>query len=197
MNYLGHGIYPVPSQPESDKATAIGQLTKGGGYILGEDEACQGLQRQGPLADQSGAFLVGLRNGIAELPIKDNGQWPRITMTSMKDVGRFVAASLNVPKWKENMSMAGDTLTMGELLAHAKAVTGKKFRVVILKREDLEKRLASLAQNDFMGQMWAEFNLAYTRDLEDEVVLHPTVNSLCPEVKPTSVREYMEMFWSD
>lgn len=197
MNYLGHGIYPFPSQSESDEATALVQLKKGGGYIPGEDEACQGLQRQGPLNDQSGAFLIGLKNGIAELPIKDDGQWPRITMTSMRDVGQFVAASLNVPKWEENMSMAGDTLTMGELLAHAEAVTKKKFKVVILKRENLEKRLADLAQDDFMGQMWAEFNLAYIRDLEGEVVLHPTVNSLCPEVKPISAREYMEMFWSD
>jgi hypothetical protein len=196
MNYLGHGIYPLPSQPESDEATAFVQLKKGGGYIPGEDEACQGLQRQGPLIDRSGAFLIGLKNGIAELPIKDDGQWPRITMTSMKDVGRFVAASLNLPKWEENMSMAGDTLTMGELLEHAEAVTGKKFKVVLLKREDLEKRLASLAQDDFMGQMWAEFNLAYVRDLADEVVLHPILNSLCPEVTPTSAREYMEMFWS-
>lgn len=151
MNYLGHGIYPFPSESESDEATALVQLKKGGGYILGEDEACQGLQRQGPLTDQSGAFLIELKNGIAELPIKDDGQWPRITMTSMRDVGRFVAASLNVPKWEENMSMAGDTLTMGELLAHAEAVTGKKFKVVILKREDLEKRLAGLAQDDFIG----------------------------------------------
>jgi hypothetical protein len=32
--------------------------------------------------------------------------------------------------------------------------------------------------------MWAEFKLAYTRDLEDEVVLQPVVNRLCPAIIP-------------
>ncbi|CAG8908677.1 unnamed protein product [Penicillium egyptiacum] len=196
MNYLGHGIYPSPPKSESDEATTLIQLRKGEGYMPGVDEACQGLQRQGPLADRPGAFLIGLKNGIAELPIKDDGQWPRITMTSLRDVGRWVTASLDLPEWEESMSMAGDTLTMGELLAHAEAITKKKFKVIVVKQEDIEKRLAGLAQDDFMGQMWAEFNLAYIRDIEDEVVLRPVLNDMCPEVKPMGVREYMEKFWN-
>ncbi|KAL6408103.1 uncharacterized protein AUP68_08476 [Ilyonectria robusta] len=198
MNYIGHGIYPIP-EPTSDETTTttlIG-LQNGGGYKPGEDEACQGLHRQGPLADQSGAFLVGLKNGIAELPIKDDGQWPRITFTAMRDIGRFVAASLNLPKWEEEMTMVGDTLTMGELLAHAEAITGKKFKVDVLKRRDLEERLANTSQEDFMGVLWTEINLACIRDREDEIVLPPVLNRMCPEVKPMSVREYMEKFWTD
>lgn len=46
--------------------------------------------------------------------------------------------------------------------------SGTNFNV----REDLEKRLANLAHDDFRGQMWAEFNLANVRGLEDEVVLY-------------------------
>ncbi|KAF2193936.1 NmrA-like family protein [Zopfia rhizophila CBS 207.26] len=196
MNYLGHGIYPVESFSEIDVETQMRQLRTGRGYMVGEDQACQGLSRQGDLRDGSGAFLIGLKNGIAELPVKDDGQWPRITMTMMKDVGYFVAASLDLPKWRQNMSMVGDTLTMGELLAHAEAVTGKRFQVETIKREDLEKRLENIAPDDFMGRMWVEFKLAYTRDLDDEVVLDPVMNRLCPKVKPTTVREYMEMFWT-
>jgi hypothetical protein len=93
--------------------------------------------------------------------------------------------------------MVGDTLTMGELLAHAEAVTGKKFQVDVIKPRDLEMKLGETAQDDFMGLMWAEFKLAYTRDLEDEVVLQPVVNRLCPTVIPMSARQYMENYWSN
>ncbi|OAL44867.1 hypothetical protein IQ07DRAFT_684702 [Pyrenochaeta sp. DS3sAY3a] len=195
MNYIGHGIYPVPLQV--DETLSLEKMKAGRGYMAGEDEACQGLLRQGDLKDGSGAFLVGLKNGVAELPQKDDGSWPRITMTSMMDVGRFVVASLNLPKgmWEENMTMAGDTLTMGELLAYAEAVTGRKFEVSIVKQADLEKKMGEITQNDFMPQMWAEFKLAYIRDMEDEVVLKPVVNQLCPAVKPMGLRGYMETFY--
>ncbi|CAP79919.1 Pc12g02920 [Penicillium rubens Wisconsin 54-1255] len=157
MNYIGHGIYPIPS-PTSDEETTLRQ------------------------------------NGVAELPQTEDGRWPRISMTSLRDVGRFVAASLDLPEWEEDMTMVGDTLTMGELLTHAEAVTGKKFQVDVIKPRDLEMKLS--AQDDFMGLMWAEFKLAYTRDLEDEVVLQPVVNRLCPAIIPMSARQYMEEYWS-
>ncbi|KAH6974079.1 hypothetical protein EDB80DRAFT_869425 [Ilyonectria destructans] len=194
MNCIGHGIFP-PSGPESGEVTTLDQLRKGFGYKSGEDEACAGLHRQGPLADKSGAHLIGMRNGIAELPIKDDGTWPRITFTTLPDVGRFVAASLDLPKWEEDMSMAGDTLTMGELLSHAESVTGKRFNVTVLNREDLEEKLENTPQDDFMGRLWTDFDLAHIRDREDEGVLRPVVNGLCPEVQPISVREYVEKYW--
>lgn len=195
MNYIGLGIYPVPSQV--DEASSLAKMKAGGGYMAGEDDACQGLLRQGDLKDGSGAFLIGLRNAIAELPQKDDGSWPRITMTSIKDVGRFVVASLDLPSgtWNENMSMAGETLSMGELLAHAEAVTGKQFEVSVEKQVDLERKLGEAAHDDFMAQLWAEFKIAYIRDLEGEVVLEPVVNQLCPAVKPMGVREYMDTFY--
>ncbi|CAH0043779.1 unnamed protein product [Clonostachys solani] len=194
MNYIGHGIFATP-ELEDVGDVAWAKYRSGAGYKPGEDEACEGLHRQGPLMDQSGAFLVGLKNGIAELPVKDDGQWPRITFTSMRDVGRFIAAALDLPRWKQEMGMAGDTLTMGELLASAEAVTGKKFKVTLIKRQDLLERLANTRDADFMQRLWIEFNLAYIRDRDDEVVVRPTLNELCPAVKPITVRDYMEKHW--
>ncbi|KAF4459791.1 hypothetical protein FALBO_13434 [Fusarium albosuccineum] len=193
MNYIGHGIYPTPSKVDDE--TALQQITTGNGYMAGEDEACQGLLRQGDLKDGSGAFLIGIRNAIAELPVKNDGSWPPVTMTTMRDVGRFFVASLELPKWEEEMSMVGDTLTIGELLSHAQNASGSKFRVDLVKRADLEKRLQELPPDDFVGRMWAEFKLAYIRDLDDEMVLKPIVNQLCPEVQHMGVLEYMKTFW--
>ncbi|KAL5612644.1 hypothetical protein BROUX41_004261 [Berkeleyomyces rouxiae] len=196
MNYIGHGIFATP-EPKDSVDEALARYRAGEGYKPGEDAACEGLHRQGPLADQSGAYLIGLKNGIAELPVKDDGRWPRITFTSMTDVGKFVAAALDLPKWEEEMSMAGDTLTMGDLLATAEVVTGKKFKVTQLKRQDLLERLANTSYDDFMARLWIEFNLAYIRDRDDEAVLRPTLNRLCPAVKPVSIHEYMEKHWKE
>ncbi|KAM0325937.1 hypothetical protein ACHAQA_007242 [Verticillium albo-atrum] len=193
LNYIGHGIYPTPA-PAVDDEKELALLKEGGGYKAGEDDAVEGLHRMGPLADGSGGFLVGLKNGIAELPVKEDGTWPRISFTSSRDVGRFVAASLDLPKWEEDMSMAGETITMGELLASAEAVTGKKLTVTKLHKDDVEKKLA--ASEDFMERMWLEFFLAYIRDKDDEVVVSPVLNQLCPQVKPITVRQYMEKHWS-
>ncbi|KAF2800523.1 hypothetical protein K505DRAFT_320410 [Melanomma pulvis-pyrius CBS 109.77] len=193
MNYIGLGMYPAPS--EVDEETSLYRLKVGGGYMAGEDQASEGLLRQGDLKDGSGAFLIGLKNTIAELPTKDDGSWPRITMTTIGDTARFVVASLELPKWKEEMTMVGETLTMGELLAHAEAVTGSKLQVDLVKIAELQKRLDELAEDDFLPRIWTEFKIANTWDLEDVGVLRPVVNQLCPAVKPIGVREYMEKFW--
>lgn len=91
--------------------------------------------------------------------MKDDGSWPRITMTSMKGVGRFFVASLELPKWEENMNMVGDTVTMGELLRHAETVTGRKFQVDVIKQVDLERKLRKIGQDDFMGGCGRSLNL--------------------------------------
>lgn len=193
MNYIGFGIYSEP-EPARDEAEAIKLMGLGGGYMRGEDEVSEGLQRGGPLADGSGGFLVGLKSGIAELPVKADGTWPRVTMTTLRDVGRFVAASLELSKWEEDMDMVGETLTMGELLGHAEAVTGRSLEVQRLTSETIEKRLSQLAPGDF-ARFWDETNFAFTRDRVDEAVLRPVLNELCPDVKPVGVREYMEKCW--
>lgn len=199
MNYLGHGMYPAPPAPPAhpvNEASMLQKFQNGHGYIRGEDAACQGLQRQGDLKDGSGGLLIGTKNAIAELPVKADGQWPRVTLTSLRDVGKFVANSLSLPRWEEEMTMVGETLTMGQLLADAEAVTGKKFHVSTFNKESLQIRRAKLGPNDFEEMMWIDIKLAYIRDLEDEVVLQPIVNKLCPTVKPESVRDFMMTNWT-
>jgi hypothetical protein len=197
MNYLGHGIFPDP-QPQMYEDEQLIRLKEGGGYAKGEDEACQGLHRQGDMKDGSGAFLISLKNKIAELPQRDDGKWPRITLTMMRDVGNFVAHSLELPKWEPSMTIVGETLTMGELLAHAEAVARCKLDVTTVTSADLgQRKLEALSSGDFMAQLWAELKLGYCRDRLDEGYLEPVVNRLCPEVKPTSVKEYLQRYWAD
>lgn len=44
------------------------------------------------------AYLLRLKHGIAELLAKADVQWPRIALTSIADVGRSIAAALDLPK---------------------------------------------------------------------------------------------------
>lgn len=195
MNYLGHGIYPVDSK--LDEETQLQKLREGNGYMDNEDEACQGLSREGGL-DDAGAYPINLKTGIAEFPVKDDGTLPRTSMTTLRDVGAFVAASLNLPKWEENMTMVGDTIPMDDLLSIAEQVTGKKFQVKLVKREELEEKMTTLSlPNDFIDWMWTDIKLAYCRDEDGEAVLDPVVNRLCPEVKPVTVREFIERYWKE
>ncbi|GFF35741.1 NmrA-like family protein [Aspergillus udagawae] len=115
----------------------------------------------------------------------------------MRDVGRFVAYSLELPRWEPSMTMVGETLTMGELLAHAEAVAKRKLDVTAVNSKDLKRKLKSVSSDDFMAWLWVELKLAYCRDRLDEGYLEPVVNRLCPEVKPTSVKEYLQGHWMD
>lgn len=194
MNYLGHGIFSAESQ-EMDDETKLQALIDGHGYSAGADDAIQGLAAEGNFQDGSSGFLVSLASSIAELPVREDGGWPRFSATTLKDVGLFVAASLELPKWQHDMSMSGDTITMGELLQLAEEVSGESIQVKKFTPEDLQKQLSELEPGNYMGMMWIELKLMYCKDEEDEAVMRPVLNNLCPKVKTTSVREYLMKAW--
>lgn len=194
MNYLGHGVFPV-SKLASEEGDVLRTMQQGQVYKAGEDSACEGLQRCGPLSDGSGGYLIGLKSGIAELPIRPDGQWPRITLTTMGDVGRFVAASLDLPAWSGRMDMAGETVTMDQLLRHAEEVTGKTFRVTALQADGIRRKIATFSSGDFSGLLWSDLDLAYTRDRDDEAVLQPVLNRPFPDIRPIPIRKYLEKAW--
>lgn len=184
MNYLGHGLYG-----DSEKGE-LGMM-KEDGYRGIVDRCLEGVQGQGDMPDGSGAFLVSVRSGKAEIPVKDDGNWPRVSMTSMRDIGRFVAASLELKSWEADMSMAGDTITMGELIGIVEELTESKLEVQKLTREVNEEKMPKLGDDRFMERLWLEFKILCCDDEEGVAVLRPVLNRLCPAVKPLSVREYL------
>jgi len=194
MNYFGLGIFNPRTSPDSE--VTLQEMTDGEGYAGHVDEAVQGLHPDGDLKDNSGAFLLALTSGIAEVPVTDDGQWPTLVVSNIKDIGDFVAASLDLPKWERNMNIVGDSLTMGELLEIAAEVTGKKFDVSKVTAVELKKHQAGLQPHQFMEQIWAELKLSYCRNEDGCTVFEPVVNGLCPDVKPVSVREYLQTHWS-
>ena len=194
MNYIGHGIFVDKEQVDDE--TKLRAFKKGGGYAPGADSATQGLHPDGDLTGKSGAFLMSLTNGNAELPVRGDGEWPLLMATTLRDVGRFVAASLDLPKWEKEMSLVGDTLTMGELVKIAEEVTGKKFDVKKLTSGELKKKGEALQPDQFMEQVWLELKTSYCKDAEGLTRMDPVVNRFCPDVKPVSFREYIQTHWA-
>lgn len=58
-------------------------------------------------------IMWDILKGKAELPMRDDRSFPNITMTTIEDVGRFVAAACELLEgmWKPVMSMAGETIS--------------------------------------------------------------------------------------
>lgn len=66
--------------------------------------------------------VVDVQNCTAGLPGDGNNT---IVMTRAEDIGAFVAASLDLPKWPEMSRMSGDRLTWNEIVALAEKVRGE------------------------------------------------------------------------
>lgn len=54
-----------------------------------------------------------------------------------------------------------------DLLRHAEEITGFDFKVEIRSREADEERLQQLTPDDFLGQLFTQFRLAFGRDAQD------------------------------
>jgi len=66
--------------------------------------------------------LLDMAGNAAAVP--GNGE-SRITVTHTCDVGRFVAASIDLEKWERVSTVIGDQMTMNEAVALAEEVKGE------------------------------------------------------------------------
>lgn len=167
MNYLGIGC-PGPKEKQ--------------------EEALAGF-REGP-------YLFGVKDGWAEIPLKSDGSYPRLTMTEIGDVGRFVAAALDLEKWESEMSIAGDVLGFGDVVRLAEQVTGRTFRIKEVTKDEFKKEVDGLAPADWVRNMECSYSMIFCDDVDGETALDPLLNRLCPQVKPITVREYLRKYWS-
>jgi hypothetical protein len=171
MNYLGFG---VPSHGP-------------GGSKLRE-EALGGREKDGE-------WLYYPSTCRAELPVKADGTFPRVTLTAIEDIGKLVAKSLDLPsgQWETTSYIVGETLRMDEVVEIAEKVMGKKWQVERLHPQELEVRIE--AENDAERKLWAQLGLSYARDIEGEGWLDGRLNRLFPEVTPLTVEGYLRKYY--
>ncbi|CAO2652030.1 Nn.00g003130.m01.CDS01 [Neocucurbitaria sp. VM-36] len=85
-------------------------------------------------------FVWDVKNMKADIPLSKEIEVPRMTMTEIGDVGRFVAAACLLPKgsWREDFSMAGDTLKIDEIVKIIEKVRGGLMAVTYRQYEEID-----------------------------------------------------------
>jgi hypothetical protein len=138
-------------------------------------------------------FFVG--DMRAEIPLGEGGRVPRVSMTEIGDVGRFVAAACGLERWEERMGMVGETVWMDDVVKMMEQVRGAKVEVVYRPLEKVREEKDT--ERDWGKIFWLELEEIYARDQEDEGVISPTLNRLCPEIRPMKIKEFLIKFWSE
>ena len=91
----------------------------GPGCIRDEEEALGAYKGRPP-------FAIDLKAGTAIIP-GDASQ--KVVVTKTQDVGRFVAAALDLAKWEPESRIVGDKLSFTEVAQLAKTICGRDLRI--------------------------------------------------------------------
>ena len=142
-------------------------------------------------------FVWDVKGMKANIPLTREGGVPRLTMTEIGDVGRFVAAAclLGRGRWREDFGMAGETLGMDEVVRIVEKVRGGEMNVTYRPYEEIEK-MGAVEEVLYPDKFWLQVELLVERHAVGEGVVEPILNELCPAVKPLSVEDYVRKFWS-
>lgn len=144
-----------------------------------------------------GEFIFFLKDMKAKIPLTKDGKIPRMTLTEIGDVGRFVSAACALPQgeWKENFGMVGSTIGMIEIVKTIEEVRGGKMNVEHRTFEHVRKEKVEC--KDEMMLFWLELEEMYAMDEEDRGIIRPVLNELCSDVNPISAEAYIKKFWSE
>ncbi|KAF9067215.1 hypothetical protein BDP27DRAFT_1196254, partial [Rhodocollybia butyracea] len=148
----------------------------------------EGHKAHGHLA--SFPYIFDLSKKTADIPGDGEKQ---IVYTRAEDVGKFTAAATQLETWEEHLDMAGDVLTMNEMVRLLEEIRGEKFSVKRNSREEILARMSSSDSEGFMQNFHEEFFLAFVDGCCD--ISRPINLNKLVDVKPITVRQYLEQWW--
>lgn len=76
-----------------------------------------------------GDYIMDIRRMKAQIPHGSNGRPASVCITSVQDVGRFVAAAVGMPRWPTEIRMCGERMDFSSLVRMAELMRGKHFPV--------------------------------------------------------------------
>lgn len=144
-----------------------------------------------------GPFLIHLEDPRAswiEVPLRADGTFPELTMTDIRDVGRFIVAALDLDEpWAgRELGMAGDTLSFTDLAMLCEKYTGRPIETRTITEQELRSKLGCIPSDQIIPRM--ECQLAIVCSLGGSVV-SPTLNLLC-SLQPLTVEQYLQRYWA-
>lgn len=72
-----------------------------------------------------GAYVMDVRHQRAEIPQQDaSGRVVHVSMTSAKDVARFVVRALDFAQWPAELWMQGDRMSVWDVVREAETIRG-------------------------------------------------------------------------
>ncbi|KAE9391107.1 NAD(P)-binding protein [Gymnopus androsaceus JB14] len=134
-------------------------------------------------------WIIDLSKRTADVP--GDGE-KMIVYTGAEDVGKFVAAATQLEVWEEHSDMAGEVMTFNQVIRVCEEVCGVKFDVKYNTREDIVARMSP--DLDRRAEGIIQFYLAYI-DGDCDVKRPINLNKLV-DVKPMTVREYLQQWWA-
>ncbi|KAH6623331.1 hypothetical protein F5144DRAFT_358142 [Chaetomium tenue] len=147
-------------------------------------------------------FWLDIANNAAAIP--GSGNTPAV-FTHTTDVARFVAASLDLPKWEPDTYIFGDRVTWNEFLHWAEDAKGTKFNVAYdstkkLKLGQTTELPAQVPLYPFFPKeaqqaMAAAFGLWFEDGICDLKPTKAFLNETFPEIKPLKVKEMLNQAW--
>lgn len=157
-----------------------------------EEEARAGF-REGPMV----FHLDDKKTGPwVEIPVNDeDGSFPSVTMTDIRDVGKFVAAALDMdePWGGRELGMAGETVNLADIVELCKKYVSKDIQVKTVSVSELQRKIDSLDPSDILARVELEYPMVCGRGGS---VVKATLNELCPEVKPTRIEDFLKKYWA-
>lgn len=156
---------------------------------------CRYYQEEGLAGFREGSFLVHLEEKEkpwVEVPVLGDGGYPLISMTDLRDIGRFMVAAVEMeePWGGRELGMVGETVSMPELVRLCKEFVGE-VEVRGVTEGQLLDRLRDTPEEEYLKRMETEISLVGCRD---GFVVKPTLNGLC-DVQPITIRGFMERYW--
>ncbi|KAH7020775.1 uncharacterized protein B0I36DRAFT_296210 [Microdochium trichocladiopsis] len=146
-------------------------------------------------------IVLDIAHNAAAIPGTGND---RVSFTHTRDVGRYVAALLDVEKWETETTVVAETLTWNEFLALAEEVKGTKFEVTYDGPElynngktgelPTHKQMYPFFPKEMLQGMASAFNLTFVRGIAD-LSGGVTHNAQLDEIKPWSAKDVLEMAW--
>ncbi|GAB1316920.1 hypothetical protein MFIFM68171_07130 [Madurella fahalii] len=191
-------IHKVNAQKELQKTKNLEYTVVYNGYFM-DYWGFPGVKSY--LARTPLVFWLDIPNNAATIPGSGN---THIIFTHTSDVGKFVAASLDLPKWEPETFVFGDRVTWNEFLHSAEEARGTEFNTVYDSKEKLklgqitelpgQASLYEFFPKPFLQAVGAAFGLWFDEGVFD---LKPAkfLNETFPEIQPLKVKELLDKAW--
>jgi nucleoside-diphosphate-sugar epimerase len=132
-------------------------------------------------------FLIDIKKRTALIP-GDGSQ--KVVFTNMRDIGKYVAASLDLQQWDPDSWIVGDKKSYAEAVDLAESITGASFERTYYSESQIKTVLAG---NPDPEQLF--FHQFMQLVVDGGLDFKASVNSKFADIKPISVKEYLTKYW--